>query len=189
MKRKILSVLLALAMASSAFLVSCGEDKSPVAETNGAQTDAVDVNPTETDPEEETPTDAPVVFTLSNTEGKPGDLIEVALSLSTTVNINSVALYELTYDKDVLTFKGFADYEAFEEERCVFPGGFDDSMEVIVLPMKDVADLNETVCTIRFEINEGAAAGTTAVEMTSLVKLYSAVIESAVTGAKITVAE
>jgi hypothetical protein len=71
----------------------------------------------------------------------------------------------------------------------VFPGGFDDSNEVIVLPMKDVSDLSETVCTIQFEINEGAAAGTTAVEMTSLVKLYSDVIESAVTGAEITVAE
>lgn len=179
MKKRVLSILLALAMATSAFLVSCDEEKTPGAETKGNQTDAVDENPA----------DAPVVFTLGNAEGKPGDVIEVALSLSTTVNINSVALYELTYDKDVLTFKGFADYEAFEEERCVFPGGFDDSMEVIVLPMKDVADLNETVCTIRFEINEGAAAGTTAVEMTSLVKLYSDVIESAVTGAKITIAE
>ena len=56
MKMNIISLILALAVAASAFLVSCGGEKLPGAETDVTQTDAVDENPADTKPSDENPT-------------------------------------------------------------------------------------------------------------------------------------
>lgn len=203
MKTKSISLLLALILGASCSLVSCfGNDSGTVGETVGETNAAVETvgetnAPAETAPETVGETEAPaetdssetagVNFTLRDAAGKPGDTVKVEINLQTTVEMNSVALYELTYDKDILTFKGFADWKDFEDTRCIIPGGFDDAKEIIVLAMKDTSSMDEAVCNVLFEINPNAVPGTVSVEMSSLVKLYSEVIESAVDGAVVTV--
>ena len=199
MKTKLLSLLLALLLGASAAMVSCGNSGSAV-ETAGetkAPVETVSDNGGETEePEEETAEETSdetsdettgVQFTLHDAVGKPGGTVEVEVDISTSVKINSVALYELTYDKDILTFKGFSDWQTFEDNRCVIPGGIDEEKQAIVLAMKDISSLDETICRVVFEINPNAKEGTVSVDMNSLVKLYSEVIESSVDGAEITI--
>ncbi len=190
MKRKLLSVLLVLMLASTGMLSSCGtstpegteskETSSAAAETTAPNRDII---PGGVPSSEE----SPVVFTLHGAEGPRGGTVEVVISISASTDVNSAALYELTYDKDILTFKEFADYQNFLDNYCVLPGGIDDEKEVIVLAMKDTSSLNAVIGSIVFEISKDAPVGTTAVEMTSLVKFDSDLVDSCVSNAEITV--
>lgn len=128
---------------------------------------------------------ADVTFTLSDAAEKPGETVTVAISVSSTTNINSVALYELTYDEDILTFNGFDNYDEIEE-KC-FVAGFDDELGVITLALTETAPLNGTICDLTFTIKDGAADCTTEIGMTSLVKNNSDVISSNVVSGKVTV--
>lgn len=188
MKTKLLSLLLALLLGASAVFVSCADEET-VPETDGesnAVVETISDDESGTSGNDTVPSDG-VRFTLHDVAGKPGNTVEIELDISTSVKINSVALYELVYDKEILTFKGFADWQEFEDTRCVIPGGVDESKQAIILAMKDISSLNETICRVVFEINPNAKEGTTSVEMNSLVKLYSEVIESSVDGAEITI--
>ncbi len=185
MKRRLLSVLLAMMLASSCMLASCGEDSPEVPESKESSTETT--LPAEQDKETASAETTPVVFTLQDAEGTPGGTVEVEVSIRAVSEINSVALHTLTYDKDILTFKGFADWEEFEENQCIFPHGFDEEKEIIILALKDLPSIDSDICKIVFEIDKDATAGTTSVEMSSIVKFDSEVIESSVNQAMITI--
>ncbi len=177
MKKRWFGLILAGVLAASCVLVSCNKgDGNETAHNHDAD---------EVGSENVTSSEASVVFTLHSAEGKAGEFVDVAVTVDTTETINSVALYELSYDADVLSFVGFVDWQEFEDTRCIIPGGFDDEKQVIALPMKDTDSIGETVCKIRFEVKTGAPAGVTEVNMSSLVKLNSTVIASEVVGAEV----
>ena len=127
MKRRLLSVLLAMMLASSCMLASCGGDSPEVPESKESSTETTP--PAEQDKETASAETTPVVFTLQDAEGTPGSTVEVEVSIRAVSEINSVALHTLTYDKDILTFQGFADGKSFEEKYCIFPNGFDEEKE------------------------------------------------------------
>ncbi len=156
-------------------------------ETEAPETEAPETEAPETEaPETEAPeTDAPeAVFTLHDSYGNPGDTIEIELTIDSTAPINSIALYELTYDAEVLTFEGFADYEDIEA-KCDFAGGFDSTDRIITLPLTEDEALTGKICTLVFTVNEGAATGETTVEMKSIVKRNHTEIASSVVGATV----
>lgn len=181
MKTKFLSAFLALFLCASACFVSC--DKADAPEETTQETDQGNVQ------EVEKPEAKPVQFTLSEVTGKPGETVEIEVQISASVLFNSVALHKMAYDENVLTFKGFSDTQAFEDEYCVFPVVADETKKILMFAMKDTSSIDVTACKILFEINPDAKAGKTPVDMTSLVKFNSDIIESGVYASTVTVTE
>ncbi len=128
-----------------------------------------------------------VVFTLTDTKAEPGSVAEVELYVSSTVAFNSMAIYGLTYDTDVLSFRGFAEYDAIEE-KCLFKGGFDDETGAIVLALSTGEALESYVCKILFDVADTAATGTYTVSASSLIKDFSTELTSEVISSTVTVA-
>ncbi len=159
-------------------------------ETDAPETDAPETDVPETDaPETDAPeTDAPetATFTLSSANARPGETVEITLSLENSNLINSVALYDLTYDTERLTFAGFADYETLEE-KCAFGESFDDAQGIITFALTEDEALSGFLCTLLFEVKEDAAEGDAEISMTSLVKMDYTEIPSEVTAGRITV--
>ena len=127
-----------------------------------------------------------VNFVIGNVTGRPGDIVEVEITVDSVAIINSIALYELTYDSNVLTFVGFADYEEIES-KCIFSGGFDEANKVISLALSNKEKLSGKICKIRFKIDDAAEDGTTTVQMASIVKCDSTNITSEVKTGTITI--
>ena len=122
--------------------------------------------------------DAPAVtFRLSDAEGKPGERIHLSITVTSTENINSIALYNLNYDSSVLTFEGFDNYSEIES-KCMFPGGIDEEKKVITLALRKSEELNTYICDLQFTVRADASAEEAAVSMTTLVKNDSSVISS-----------
>jgi len=129
---------------------------------------------------------AQVMFTLGEAAVRPGEIAEVDVMVESTTEINSIALYDMTYDSDVFTFVGFGDIEAMEE-KCLFPGGFDEEKGIITLALKGKEVLTDKICTLQFRVNEDAPEGTWEIGMSSKVKLTAEVLSSEVTVGEITV--
>lgn len=127
-----------------------------------------------------------VNFQIGNITGKPGESINVAISVSSTTDINSIALYNLTFDSNVLTFEGFDNYNAIES-KCLFSGGFDEEKQVIALALKNSEKLSEYICNLKFSINKNAKDGDAEITLTSLVKNNSTVIDSTVSNGIVTI--
>jgi len=129
---------------------------------------------------------ADVNFEIGNIAGKPGETINVAVSVSSISEINSIALYNLTFDSNILTFEGFDNYNDIES-KCLFSGGFDEEKQVIALALKSSEKLSEYICTLKFSINKNAEDGDVVITMTSLVKNNSTEIASTVSNGIVTV--
>ncbi len=127
-----------------------------------------------------------IVFTIGNATGKPGDFVEVEVSVESSAAINSIALYQLTYDTSVLTFAGFVDYDEIES-KCIFKGGFDETNKAISLALSSQEKLNGKICKIKFQINESAEDGDTVVQMSSIVKCGATSITSKVESGTVTI--
>ena len=127
-----------------------------------------------------------VIFQITNSTGKPGETINVAISVSSTTEINSIALYNLTFDSNVLTFEGFDNYNDIES-KCLFSGGFDEEKQVIALALKNSEKLSELICNLKFSINKNAKDGDSEITLTSLVKNNATVIDSTVSNGVVTI--
>ncbi len=124
-------------------------------------------------------------FTLGHTQGKPGDTVNVSVTISSTAIINSIGLRDLTYDTDALTFLGFANYEAIEQ-KC-FLSAFDEDKVTVVLALTESQALDSYVCNLQFKIKAGAANGVKEIGMTSIIKNDSETISSSVMAGSITI--
>lgn len=118
-----------------------------------------------------------VTFRLSDAECKPGDRIHISVTVTSTENINSIALYNLSYDSSVLIFEGFDNYSEIES-KCMFAGGMDEEKKVITLALRKSEALNTYICDLQFTVRSDVSAAEAAVSMTSLVKNDSTVISS-----------
>lgn len=125
-------------------------------------------------------------FTLSETSGRPGDTVKITLSLKTEETVNSIAISGITYDKSIMTFTGFSDYEHIED-LTILPPTFDEEKMAIVIGLKNAAAFDGDICTLNFKINENALEGVTNIDASSVVKLKSAEIPSAVASGKVNV--
>ncbi|MBE6599504.1 MAG: hypothetical protein E7638_08690, partial [Ruminococcaceae bacterium] len=127
-----------------------------------------------------------VQFFFSNASGMPGETVALELYVDSTVDINSAALYEMTYNTDLLTFEGFTDYADIESD-LMFDGCFDDAKKVITLPLTETTALNGYICSILFTISDTASAGEFEVSFSSIAKLNSTELPSFVEPGFITV--
>lgn len=125
-------------------------------------------------------------FTLSETSGRPGDTVKITLSLKTEETVNSIAISGITYDKSIMTFTGFSDYEHIED-LTILPPTFDEEKMAIVIGLKTAAAFDGDICTLNFKINENALEGVTNIDASSVVKLKSVEILSAVASGKVNV--
>ena len=125
-------------------------------------------------------------FTLSETSGRPGDTVKITLSLKTEETVNSIAISGITYDKSIMTFTGFSDYEHIED-LTILPPTFDEEKMAIVIGLKNAAAFDGDICTLNFKINENALEGVTNIDASSVVKLKSTEIPSAVASGKVNV--
>ena len=125
-------------------------------------------------------------FTLSETSGRPGDTVKITLSLKTEETVNSIAISGITYDKSIMTFTGFSDYEHIED-LTILPPTFDEEKMAIVIGLKTAAAFDGDICTLNFKINENALEGVTNIDASSVVKLKSAEIPSAVASGKVNI--
>ena len=125
-------------------------------------------------------------FTLSETSGRPGDTVKITLSLKTEETVNSIAISGITYDKSIMTFTGFSDYEHIED-LTILPPTFDEEKMAIVIGLKNAAAFDGDICTLNFKINENALEGVTNIDASSVVKLKSVEIPSAVASGKVNV--
>ncbi len=124
--------------------------------------------------------------TSADTVLRVGDIVEVSLVLENDKIINSIALFDLSYDKTALTFLGFTDYEEIEA-LCEFPGGFDDANGAVTLALKEDQALSGYICKLRFLVNAAAAEGDYIIEMSSIIKRDSTVLVTRVNEAEVTV--
>ena len=125
-------------------------------------------------------------FTLSEASGRPGDTVKITLSLKTEETINSIAISGITYDTSIMTFTGFSDYEHIED-LTILPPTFDEEKMAIVIGLKNAAAFDGDICTLNFKINENALEGVTNIDASSVVKLKSVEIPSAVASGKVNV--
>lgn len=125
-------------------------------------------------------------FTLSETSGRPGDTVKITLSLKTEETVNSIAISGITYDKSIMTFTGFSDYEHIED-LTILPPTFDEEKMAIVIGLKNAAAFDGDICTLNFKINENALEGVTNIDASSVVKLKSVEIPSAVASGKVNI--
>ncbi len=125
-------------------------------------------------------------FTLSEASGRPGDTVKITLSLKTEETVNSIALSGITYDKSIMTFTGFSDYEHIED-LTILPPTFDEEKMAIVIGLKNAAAFDGDICTLNFKIHENALEGVTNIDASSVVKLKSTEIPSAVASGKVNV--
>ena len=125
-------------------------------------------------------------FTLSEASGRPGDTVKITLSLKTEETVNSIAISGITYDKSIMTFTGFSDYEHIED-LTILPPTFDEEKMAIVIGLKTAAAFDGDICTLNFKIHENALEGVTNIDASSVVKLKSAEIPSAVASGKVNI--
>jgi len=130
--------------------------------------------------------EAAVVFRMSDAECKPGEQIHVSVTVTSTEEINSIALYDLVYDPSVLTFAGFDNYSDIESQ-CMFPGGLDEDRKTIILALRKTEELNTYICDIRFTVNPDAVQTETLISAKTLTKKDAAVIPSALEGGTVRV--
>ena len=125
-------------------------------------------------------------FTLSEASGRPGDTVKTTLSLKTEETVNSIAISGITYDKSIMTFTGFSDYEHIED-LTILPPTFDEEKMAIVIGLKNAAAFDGDICTLNFKIHENALEGVTNIDASSVVKLKSTEIPSTVASGKVNV--
>lgn len=125
-------------------------------------------------------------FTISETSGRPGDTVKVKLSMKTDEKINAIAVSNISFDSEMLTFEGFSDYEHIAE-MTVLPPSFDEEKMAIVIGLKNTAAFDSDICTLEFRINENAPEGVYSINADTIVKLSSAVVTSSVNPGKVTV--
>lgn len=85
-----------------------------------------------------------------------------------------------------MTFTGFSDYEHIED-LTILPPTFDEEKMAIVIGLKTAAAFDGDICTLNFKINENALEGVTNIDASSVVKLKSTEIPSAVASGKVNV--
>ena len=125
-------------------------------------------------------------FTLADADVKVGDTVTIPVKLNTTTAVDSIALRNFEYNKDVLKFTGFADYSALEALKALdFTFETDPAYASFGLSTPVVFDSsNENIVSLTFE---AIKEGTSQVYFTAVVKNDAELIDTVVNDAEVTV--
>ncbi|MBQ4283290.1 MAG: InlB B-repeat-containing protein [Lachnospira sp.] len=136
---------------------------------------------------EEPVVNAKAVFTFSDVTGRPGETIDVKVSLKTEEKINTIVLSGFEYDKDLLTFEGFYDYDHITD-MSMLPPTFDENKMAVAIALSQNQTFDGDICTLKFTINPEAPDGALdKISAISLIKLSSLEISSKVVASNVTV--
>ena len=136
---------------------------------------------------EEPDVNAKAVFTFPDVSGKPGETIDIRVSLKTEEAVNTIALSKFEYDKSLLTFEGFYDYDHIEDMSSL-PPTFDKDNMAVAIALSENRVFDGDICTLRFTINPEATDGAfDTVSAVPCVKLSSVEYSSTVISSKVTV--
>lgn len=124
------------------------------------------------------------VFTFGNVSAKPGDTVKLDVYLKTSKPINSIAVSNFVYDTDILEFVGFCDYDHLEEFSALPPTADVQKGAMIIALNKD-AVFDGKLFSVEFKVKETAVAESVSVGASSLVKLGSQKISSAVSSGRV----
>ncbi len=120
------------------------------------------------------------VFTLNAAEGRPGEIVDVIVTLKTTSAVNSIALSGIEYDADVLEFVGFAGYDHL---NTIMPieNFVDVAKKTIMAPLAKTAVFDGEFCTLQFKIKDTIEEDcTVTISASSVVKANSTAVPSVV---------
>ena len=149
--------------------------------TSGAKTASCVVTVTK-------PQEAKATICLSDTVGKAGDKVSVIVSLSTDELINTVGVTGITYNKDVLTFDSFTQYDEVKEITTL--ESFDKENVTVVLAFKEPQSFNGNLFELNFIINENAEDGKNKIDVSSLIKLdYTEITVNDIAGSVTVISE
>ena len=98
-----------------------------------------------------------IEFTIEDAKGKPGDTVEMKISVQGDGEVTGLLLHTLTYDEEVLEFVGFKSYGDLVKS-CKAP---DDAIsgKIINLGYDPAIVPNGDICTIEFTIKSTAKGG------------------------------
>ena len=113
---------------------------------------------------------ADVVFAFDNVSGKPGQTVELELTMENDQAVTAVGLAELEYDKENLAFEGFTDYGQLAIDSIVGTLGFDEDKAAVTLGFLNEKIVSGKVCHLVFSIRDNADSGDYAVSMQAKVK-------------------
>ncbi len=127
---------------------------------------------TVTKPEAEEPDlNTKAAVTLSSETGRAGDKVSVIVSLETDELINTIGISGITYDKSVLTFDSFTQYDEVKDISVL--SSFDKNTMAVAIALAEPQKFSGNLFEINFIINENAVDGKEEIEVSSVIKLDS----------------
>lgn len=133
--------------------------------------------------------EADVIYTISSTSAKPGDSVEVTLSVASDVVVNGLLLDSLTYDKNVFEFVEFADYGDLITTSALGANGVDSANGVISLGYTEAVKPNGQICVIKLRVKDTAEDGEYTISIDGAASANGQKLPSIVNGGKITVSK
>ncbi len=130
-----------------------------------------------------------VIYTISSTSAKPGDSVEVTLSVASDVVVNGLLLDNLTYDKNVFEFVEFADYGDLITTSALGANGVDSANGVISLGYTEAVKPNGQICVIKFCVKDTAEDGEFIIGIDGMASAGGKKLSSRVDGGKITISK
>ena len=132
--------------------------------------------------------DADAIFAIGNAEGKPGETVEISVTLKANKEINSIAFHDIAYDAAKVEFVGFSDYEHLDAKSVMPIENFVDAeKKAILVPLKASEKFDGELCKLRFRIKDDATNGKSLVNASSVIKNDSDKGVSIVNGGYVTV--
>ena len=132
---------------------------------------------------------ADVIYTISSTSAKPGDSVEVTLSVASDIVVNGLLLDNLTYDKNVFEFVEFADYGDLITSSVTGASGVDSTNGEISLGYTEAVKPNGEICVIKFRVKETAEEGEFVIGIDGMASAGGEKLSSRVDGGKITISK
>ncbi len=133
--------------------------------------------------------EADVVYTISSTSGKPGEDVEVILSVTSDVAVNGLLLDNLTYDKNAFEFVEFADYGDLITTSLTGASGVDSENGEISLGYTDAIKPNGQICVIKFLVKDTAEEGDFVIGINGMASAGGQKLSSEVKTGKITISK
>ncbi len=121
-----------------------------------------------------------VEFDLAEYTDNEDGTISVPLYVDSEIPVNSIALYNLEYDAELLTFIGYSDYSDLVTNSMFGEYGLDTEKQTISLGYSTSRPISGHICNLVFAVNEGVTYGASLIEMSSIAKDNSDVIYSSV---------
>jgi len=131
----------------------------------------------------------PVEFTMSDVSAKAGETVSVEIFVNCTVDTNAIALYEFSYDADVLEFVALANMGEAGMKSMFGELGLDQEKRTVSVALPTAEKLTGKICEVQFKVKDSAKAGKTSVSMTPVVKNGTTPIEAGVKDGSVTVTE